>query len=84
MDCKIRLFVNYRTTLIVILAMWACLLPVCAQWVPATLLSPPALSKVDSSKLSLKADITGFFKNNEYFSPVASGQTLPGVSSTLA
>ena len=28
--------------------------------------------------------MTGFFKNNEYFSPVAVGQTLPGVASTLA
>ena len=28
--------------------------------------------------------MTGFFKNNEYFSPVAVGQTLPGVAATMA
>ncbi|MDR1172380.1 MAG: hypothetical protein LBL24_08015 [Bacteroidales bacterium] len=54
-----------------------------AQWFPSTLLSSPALSATDSNKLTLEADITGFFKNNEYFSPVAVGQTLPGISSTL-
>jgi hypothetical protein len=55
-----------------------------AQWFPSALLSSPALSVADSGKLTLETDITGFFKNNEYFSPVAVGQTLPGVSSTLA
>ena len=32
----------------------------------------------------MEADITGFFKNNEYFSPVAVGQTLPGTALNLA
>ncbi len=51
-----------------------------AQWFPETLLSSPILPKADSNQLSLAVDMTGFFKNNEYFSPVADGQTLPGVS----
>ncbi len=55
-----------------------------AQWFPETLLSSPALSAPDSNRFSLNTDITGFFKNNEYFSPVAVGQTLPGIQSTLA
>ena len=55
-------------------------LSVQAQWFPSTLLTTPALSETDSNKLTLRTDITGFFKNNEYFSPVAVGQTLPGVS----
>ncbi len=59
-------------------------LPACAQWFPETLLSSPALSKTDSNRFSVAADVTGFFKNNEYFSPVADGQTLPGVSALLA
>ena len=54
------------------------------QWAPVTLQSASNLYEADSSRLSLKTDITGFFKNNEYFSPVAVGQTLPGVASTLA
>ena len=57
--------------------------PVHAQWVPSTLYTSPALSEADSNKLTLRTDITGFFKNNEYFSPVAVGQTLPGTSALL-
>jgi len=45
---------------------------------------PSSLSEADSNKLSLGADFTGFFKNNEYFSPVAVGQTLPGSVLNLA
>jgi len=54
-----------------------------AQWFPYTLATTPALSEADSNKFTLRTDITGFFKNNEYFSPVAVGQTLPGVSILL-
>ena len=54
-----------------------------AQWIPSSLFSSPVLSETDSGRLSIGADITGFFKNNEYFSPVAVGQTLPGVSMLL-
>jgi hypothetical protein len=50
----------------------------------STLLSTPALWEADSNRLSLKVDMVGFFKNNEYFSPVAEGQTLPGTSFALA
>ena len=54
--------------------------PVQGQWVPEMLRSSPSLSVADSNQLSLRMDMIGFFKNNEYFSPVADGQTLPGVS----
>ncbi len=50
------------------------------QWIPKSLLTSPTLSANDSNRLSFSVDLTGFFKNNEYFSPVADGQTLPGVS----
>ncbi len=59
-------------------------LSVHAQWFPETLLSSPTLSEVESNELSLAVDMTGFFKNNEYFSPTAEGQTLPGISSVFA
>jgi len=68
----IRLFSYFVIQLFVISAQ--------AQWFPSTLLTTPALSEADSNRLTLGTDITGFFKNNEYFSPVAVGQTLPGVS----
>ncbi|MCL2502822.1 MAG: hypothetical protein FWE99_06800, partial [Bacteroidales bacterium] len=42
------------------------------------------MSPVDSNRLSLRVDMSGFFKNNEYFSPVAVGQTLPGTASIYA
>ncbi len=54
--------------------------PTHAQWFPETLLTSPKLVDADSNRLSLSVDLTGFFKNNEYFSPVADGQTLPGTS----
>lgn len=57
-----------------------CPLSANAQWFPGTLLGSPALSAADSSRLSLAVEMTGFFKDNEYFSPVAEGQTLPGAS----
>ncbi|MDR2848690.1 MAG: hypothetical protein LBV39_06245 [Bacteroidales bacterium] len=50
-----------------------------AQWFPETLLGSPSIVASDSNRLSLKVDMTGFFKNNEYFSPIAVGQTYPGV-----
>ena len=61
---------------ILCLALFA--LPVHAQWFPRTLLTSPTLSDADSNKLTIAADMTGFFKNNEYFSQVADGETLPG------
>jgi len=53
--------------------------PVYSQWVPDVLTTPPALSDADSSKFSIYADVTGFFKNNEYFSPIVKGETFPGI-----
>nr|WP_294482266.1 hypothetical protein [uncultured Bacteroides sp.] len=50
-----------------------------AQWIPDKLLSSPVLSENDSNKFVFSVDMTGFFKNNEYFSPVAKGGTLPGI-----
>jgi hypothetical protein len=77
-----RSFFIYRSSLFILLTVLVS--SAHAEWFPSTLLSSPVLSVTDSNKLSLETDITGFFKNNEYFSPVAAGQTLPGVSSTLA
>ena len=51
-----------------------------AQWIPEKLLSSPQLQEKDSNKLTFGIDMTGFFKNNEYFSPVAKGKTLPGIN----
>ena len=50
-----------------------------AQWIPQSLLDIPSIVAADSNRLSLKVDMTGLFKNNEYFSPVAIGQTYPGM-----
>jgi hypothetical protein len=55
-----------------------------AQWFPASLLHSPAIAAADSNQLLLVADVTGFFKNNEYFSAVAVGQTYPGIALTPA
>ena len=61
------------------------LLPLRAQTTRyASLVSSPVLQQADSGKLSIQVDMVGFFKNNEYFSPVAVGQTLPGVASVFA
>jgi len=75
---------NRRQLLYASLFFTILVLPVRAQWYPSTLLSSPVLSATDSNRLLLRTDMTGFFKNNEYFSPVAVGQTLPGVASTFA
>ncbi|MDR2037430.1 MAG: hypothetical protein LBQ60_05860 [Bacteroidales bacterium] len=64
--------------LIILLAFSVSLLQ--AQWFPETLLTSPKLVEKDSNLLSFSVDLTGFFKNNEYFSPVAVGQTYPGIS----
>jgi hypothetical protein len=53
-----------------------------AQWFSESLLSSPILVAADSNSLSLRTDICGFFKNNEYFSPIAEGQTYPGIAMT--
>jgi hypothetical protein len=55
-----------------------------AQWLPEGLLTSPALAAADSNRFRLTADVCGFFKNNEYFSPVAVGQTYPGATLQLA
>ncbi|WP_280671615.1 MULTISPECIES: hypothetical protein [unclassified Dysgonomonas] len=49
-----------------------------AQWYPDRLRTSPQISEADSSKLYLSVDAVGFFKNNEYFNPIAKGATLPG------
>jgi len=77
-----RLFFFFLIFVVVILVQIS-LLPARAQWFPSTLLATPALTEADSNKLLLKTDMTAFFKNNEYFSPVAEGQTLPGVAATF-
>ena len=50
-----------------------------AQSDPLILSDSTPLDGRDSNRLHLGVDITGFFKNNEYFSPVAKGETLPGI-----
>lgn len=57
------------------------LFPICVygQWIPDKLETSPELNPKDSSRLMVSAEITGFFKNNEYFSPIVKGRTLPGV-----
>lgn len=50
-----------------------------AQWIPDLLQTSPAIPEKDNNKLFLDIEAIGFFKNNEYFSPVAKGQTFPGI-----
>lgn len=49
------------------------------QWTPEGFGTSPKLEARDSSKITVKANVIGFFKNNEYVSPIAKGKTLPGV-----
>ncbi|MDR1864046.1 MAG: hypothetical protein LBR08_00560 [Bacteroidales bacterium] len=51
-----------------------------AQRFPESRCDSPAVLAADSNRLSLWTDMSGFFKNNEYFSPVADGQTYPCIS----
>lgn len=51
-----------------------------SQLIFNSLLSTHQLLKENNNGLKLNIDMTGFFKNNEYFSPVAKGRTLPGIS----
>ena len=78
-------YISFRSFFFMIL-LPVSLLPVRSQGIShSSLLTPHSLlSKTDSGKISLNADLTGFFKNNEYFSPVAVGQTLPGTALNLA
>lgn len=48
------------------------------QWVPELLQTSSALPAKDNGKFALELEAIGFFKNNEYFSPVSKGQTFPG------
>ncbi len=50
-----------------------------SQWVPDKLTDSSSLPEEENNKLTVNADIVGFFKNNEYFSPIVKGETLPGV-----
>ncbi len=51
-----------------------------AQWIPDKLLTSPQLLENDSNRWAFSIDMTGFFKNNEYFSPLENGYTLPGIN----
>jgi hypothetical protein len=53
-----------------------------AQWVPESLLTSPLLATADSNCLSLRMDMSGFFYNSEYFSPMSAGRTYPGITTT--
>ncbi|MDL2299432.1 hypothetical protein LJC21_01850 [Bacteroides sp. OttesenSCG-928-E20] len=50
-----------------------------AQWTPEILLTSPTIPEADNNKLTVDIEAIGFFKNNEYFSPVSLGQTFPGI-----
>jgi hypothetical protein len=50
-----------------------------SQWLPKFLLTSPSLQENNSNKLTIDVDAVGFFKNNEYFSPLSKGQTFPGI-----
>lgn len=50
-----------------------------AQWTPDILLTSPELPVHDGNEFGIEIDAVGFFKNNEYFSPVSKGQTFPGL-----
>lgn len=50
-----------------------------SQWSPEFLITSPVLEEKNNNRLSLEMDAIGFFKNNEYFSPVSKGQTFPGI-----
>lgn len=49
------------------------------QWTPEGLTTSPELNASDSSRVTVKGNILGFFKNDEYVSPLTKGRTLPGV-----
>lgn len=51
-----------------------------AQWIPDKLLSSPKLPEGGINEWSASLDMTGFFKNNEYFNPLEPGRTLPGIN----
>ncbi|NDV60244.1 hypothetical protein [Bacteroides sp. 519] len=50
-----------------------------AQWIPEFLTTSPDIKEENNNKLTLDIDAVGFFKNNEYFSPLSKGQTFPGI-----
>lgn len=50
-----------------------------SQWTPDKLTTSPFLIESDSNKITINADVVGFLKNNEYFSPIVKGETFPGI-----
>lgn len=50
-----------------------------AQWVHEDLLRSTSLDTTYNNKFSFQAEVTGFFKNNEYAMPYVKGETFPGV-----
>ena len=65
-----------------ILSFFLLLIPVSmySQWIPENLLSTVQLPENGNNKFVLAIDMTSFFKNNEYFSPIEKGRTLPGTN----
>ena len=57
----------------------ACPVYVYSQWTPDKLTTSPLLNPKDNNKIIVETDAVGFFKNNEYFSPIAKGETFPGI-----
>lgn len=50
-----------------------------SQWMHEELYSSPKLNTENANKFTIDADVIGFLKNNEYFSPIAKGETFPGI-----
>lgn len=50
-----------------------------AQGTPEILLTSPELPIRSGNEFGIEIEALGFFKNNEYFSPVSKGQTFPGI-----
>lgn len=50
-----------------------------AQYPLESIRSSPILPFKDTARLTIGTEAIGFFKDNEYFSPIAKGKTLPGM-----
>lgn len=68
-----------KTKIIVFVQFFLISIAAYSKWTPNELITSPILSERDSDKLTINADIVGFLKNNEYFSPIVKGETFPGI-----
>ena len=68
-----------KTKLFISIQLFLLSISVYSQWIPEKLTTSPILAERDSNKLTINADVVGFLKNNEYFSPIVKGETFPGI-----